>query len=277
MSANFIRTGAVLAFLAPIAGLSAAAAPARQAPPKASPVAAPAHAAAPVAGPPAGPAVYVVGPGSQALFVVKARSLVFPVTVRGRGGRVQGILRLGPGPSPSVSALLTITASTLATGIRARDAKMRKVLEVPAFPYIVVGLSGKGAFTAADLDGPGVTVTARGYLEVAGTRASVSFPVYARRAGGKLLVRGMASTGFKALGLHRPGLGFLVAVHDPILAGADLVALPRASGGPQSKSLGYRQVATAKAAIPSPSSTPASTAKPVLPGESMRPRSPSTR
>jgi polyisoprenoid-binding protein YceI len=174
---------------------------------------------------PAGTVVYQVVSPSAAAYVVRARSFFFPETVHGRGGVVSGEIRLVEGPSPSVSGDLEIAAATLDSGKGARDKQVRSTLHAAEHPAIVFTITGVDPFSLADLDAAGLTVTAHGYLQVAGTAVPLSFPVFARREGGKrLLMVGTARTGFKDLKLDAPGMAFLVMVQDAIDAGADIVA-----------------------------------------------------
>ncbi len=171
--------------------------------------------------------VYRVDPSqSSARFIVRARSFFMPETVHGRGGAISGQIRVGTGSAPPVTGSLAIVASTLKSGVRARDAKMRDVLRVKKSPLITFTITGVDPFKTAALDAGGLTVTAHGILSVAGMARPLSFPVFARREaqGSRLILSGTAVTGFKDFKLNKPGVGFLVAVRDQIEAGADIVA-----------------------------------------------------
>jgi polyisoprenoid-binding protein YceI len=169
--------------------------------------------------------VYKVVPESDAFYAVQAMHLFFPETVHGLHGAVSGEIRLARGVSPTVGGELDISVGTLKSGNTSRDAQVLSTLDAKAHPDISFTITGVEPFSVAALDAAGVTVTAHGSLDVAGVSVPLSFPVFARREGGKRLrLSGTAHTGFKDLKLKAPGVAVILPVLDPISAGADIVA-----------------------------------------------------
>lgn len=167
--------------------------------------------------------------GSEVDYVVHARLLMFAQErIEGRDRAVTGRFAWTVGGPDLAASYLEARADAFDSGIHARDADVRDIMDVDRYPrirFVPTGVADLQGLPAPTGTGTG-SVTVRGILTVHGMSHAVAIPLRYRWLGPDLVADGNCRVRFTDFGMSPPSLGFglLKQAPDALTLRAHLVA-----------------------------------------------------